>query len=360
MRERCLAFAGMIDREAFLSASTTQLGRRRFLGLGGATVVGAGLVLIGCGSDSSSSPSSATASDAATTASNSTATATSPTSTTASSGTPASNAETETPVAGTDVAAATTDAAASTVTSLATGTPATTVFTTADFADLGTCVLLPDLTQGPYPTTTQIERRDITEGHEGHPLRVGVQVVDSSCAPIPGAVLEIWHCDVDGDYSAYSDGYTADDGGPGTTFFRGSQTANDDGIVEFLTSYPGWYTGRAVHIHAKVHIGDATPLTTQFFFDDALNNQIMSEGVYAAHGEPDTTNETDNIAGGNPAEEGLLMIVLDDAAITGSRALIVVGVDPSATSAGASGGGMGGGGAPPGGGGMPPASTTAA
>jgi len=309
----------MIDREAFLSASTTQLGRRRFLGLGGATVVGAGLVLIGCGSDSSSSPSSTTASDAA----------------------------------------ATTDAAASTVTSLVTGTPATTVFTTADFAGLGTCVLLPDLTQGPYPTTTQIERRDITEGHEGHPLRVGVQIVDSSCAPIPGAVLEIWHCDVDGDYSAYSDGYTADDGGPGTTFFRGSQTANDDGIVEFLTSYPGWYTGRAVHIHAKVHIGDATPLTTQFFFDDALNNQIMSEGVYAAHGEPDTTNETDNIAGGNPAEEGLLMTVSDDAAIAGSRALIVVGVDPSATSAGASGGGMGGGGGgtPPagGGGGMPPA-----
>ena len=308
----------MIDREAFLSASTTQLGRRRFLGLGGATVVGAGLVLIGCDSDSSSSPSSTTASDAA----------------------------------------ATTDAAASTVTSLVTGTPATTVFTTADFAGLGTCVLLPDLTQGPYPTTTQIERRDITEGHEGHPLRVGVQIVDSSCAPIPGAVLEIWHCDVDGDYSAYSDGYTADDGGPGTTFFRGSQTANDDGIVEFLTSYPGWYTGRAVHIHAKVHIGDATPLTTQFFFDDALNNQIMSEGVYAAHGEPDTTNETDNIAGGNPAEEGLLMTVSDDAAIAGSRALIVVGVDPSATSAGASGGGMGGGGGTPpagGGGGMPPA-----
>ena len=328
----------MTDRSTSFAAATIQFGRRRFLGLGGATVVGAGLVLIGCGSDSPSSSASTTATDTASSAGSTAAT-------------------TATTAASASSAAPTTDTAASTVSSLATGTPSTTVFTPADFADLGTCVLLPDLTQGPYPTTTQIERRDITEGHEGHPLRVGVQIVDSSCAPIPGAVLEIWHCDVDGDYSAYSDGYTADDGGPGTTFFRGSQTANADGIVEFLTSYPGWYTGRAVHIHAKVHIDGATPLTTQFFFDDALNTQILSEGVYAAHGEPDTTNETDNIAGGDPAEEGLLMAVSDDAAISGSRALIVVGVDPTATSAGASGGGMGGGGMPPaggGGGGMPP------
>jgi protocatechuate 3,4-dioxygenase beta subunit len=240
-------------------------------------------------------------------------------------------------VAATDTAAtvdtaATADTAVSTVGSLATGTPSTTVFTAADFADLGTCVLLPDLTQGPYPTVTQIERRDITEGHEGHPLRVGVQIVDSSCAPIPGAVLEIWHCDVDGDYSAYSDGYTADDGGPGTTFFRGSQTANEEGIVEFLTSYPGWYTGRAVHIHAKVHIDDATVLTTQFFFDDAVNNEIFTtDAAYVEHGEPDTTNETDNIAGGDPEEQGTLLTVSDDAEISGSRALIVVGLDPTAT-----------------------------
>ena len=332
----------MTDRSTSFSASTIQLGRRCFLGLIGATAVGAGLVLIGCGSDSPAQRATA-ATDASSTSSS-----------TSSSAAPTTDAAAETTVPTTE--AATTDTAASTASSLSTGTPSTTVFTTADFADLGTCMLLPDLTQGPYPTTTQIERRDITEGHDGHPLRVGVQIVDASCTPIPGAVLEIWHCDVDGDYSAYSDGYTADDAGPGTTFFRGSQTANADGIVEFLTSYPGWYTGRAVHIHAKVHIGDATPLTTQFFFDDALNSQILSVGVYAAHGEPDTTNETDSIAGGDPADEGLLMTVSDDAAISGSRGLIVVGVDPTATSAGASGGGMGGG-MPPaggGGGGMPP------
>ena len=106
-----------------------------------------------------------------------------------------------------------------------------------------TCLVLPELTEGPFPTIEQIERRDITEGRAGLPLRVGVQVVDESCVPIPGATVEIWHCDIDGDYSAYADGYTDDDGGEGTTFLRGSQVANADGIVEFLTVYPGWYAG---------------------------------------------------------------------------------------------------------------------
>ena len=70
---------------------------------------------------------------------------------------------------------------------LATGTPSTTVFTVADFAALGTCLLSPEQTQGPYPTITQIERRDLREGLEGHPLRLGLQVVDETCTPVPGA-----------------------------------------------------------------------------------------------------------------------------------------------------------------------------
>lgn len=296
---------------------STPFGRRRFLGLGGAATVGAGLLLVGCGSGSPTSGP-----------------------TTTDDTVPADRSGTDTTVGATDD-----DAAAS----LTTGTPSSTVLTAADFAALGTCVVLPDLTAGPYPTVTQIERRDITEGLGGHPLRVGVQVVDESCTPVPGAVVEIWHCDVDGDYSAYTDGGTDDDAGPGTTFFRGSQTANHDGIVEFLTRYPGWYSGRAVHIHAKAHIDDTTVLTTQFFFDDAVNDEIFTEAPYAGHGEPDTTNRTDSIAGDDPQGDGLLLTVSDDTAIAGSRALIVVGLDPTARSSGATGmGGPGGaGGGPP-------------
>ena len=69
----------------------------------------------------------------------------------------------------------------------------------------------PEQTEGPYPTLTQIERRDIREELAGHPLRLGLQVVDEACKPIPGAVVEIWHCDTDGDYSAYTDGDTDND-----------------------------------------------------------------------------------------------------------------------------------------------------
>jgi protocatechuate 3,4-dioxygenase beta subunit len=175
-------------------------------------------------------------------------------------------------------------------------------------------------------------------------------VVDESCVPIPGATVEIWHCDVDGDYSAYADGYTDDDDGPGTTFLRGSQVAQADGIVEFLTVYPGWYQGRAVHIHAKVHIDDATVLTTQFLFDDALNDEVLATGPYAAFGPSTTTNAEDGVTGGAAEEDGLLLTVADDAAIDGRRALIVVGLDPAGTSQDAAGAAGGPGGGGPGGG----------
>ena len=301
------------------------LTRRRLLALGG-TFAGGAVLLAACGGDD----------DAASTTGD--ATATTAGATDASASTATGNAAT----AATDGTAATEPRSAT----AATGTPAATVFTAADFAALGTCLVLPALTQGPFPTIDQIERRDITEGHAGLPLRVGVQVVDESCVPIPGATVEIWHCDIDGDYSAYADGYTDDDDGEGTTFLRGSQVANADGIVEFQTVYPGWYAGRAVHIHAKVHIDDATVLTTQFLFEDALNSEVMATDPYAPFGEPNTTNEQDGVTGGTADADGLLFTVSEDAAIGGRRALIVVGLDPSATSDGAAGGGGPGGRAP--------------
>ncbi len=228
----------------------------------------------------------------------------------------------------------------------ATGTPSTTVFTAADFAALGACLLSPDQTEGPYPTITQIERRDIRESLTGHPLRLGLQVVDETCEPVPGAVVEIWHCDTDGDYSSYLDGGTEDDAGEGTTFLRGSQTTNGEGIVEFVTNYPGWYRGRAVHIHTKVHLDDTTVLTSQIFFDDDLNSEIFRGSPY--HGDPDTTNLEDSIAGGDPAENGTQAVASEDVELQGTRALLVLGIDPEAESTGSGGGAFPGGG--PGGG----------
>ena len=59
---------------------------------------------------------------------------------------------------------------------------------------------------------------------------------------------------------------------PDTRYLRGAQVTNNEGVVEFTTIYPGWYQGRTVHIHAKVHLGTTTVLTTQLYFDDALSD----------------------------------------------------------------------------------------
>ncbi len=163
-------------------------------------------------------------------------------------------------------------------------------------------------------------------------MRIGALVVDDACTPLPGAVVEFWHCDADGDYSAYTDGAEdpADDEGAGTTFLRGTQTANAEGIVEFATIYPGWYTGRAVHIHTRVHLGDATVVTTQLYFPDELNHAVFASAPY--HGDLDTTDGTDVLAGGDPADWGAMFTVTDDPE-GGKRARVVLAVDPDARSA---------------------------
>jgi protocatechuate 3,4-dioxygenase beta subunit len=200
--------------------------------------------------------------------------------------------------------------------------------TAADFADLDTCVLAPEQTEGPFYADVGLERRDITEGLAGHPLRLGIRVVDEDCTALAGALVDVWHCDVDGDYSAFSDGAgSSDDAGEGTTFLRGSQVADADGIVEFATNYPGWYHGRTVHIHTKVRINDAEVLTTQLYFPDDVTDEVLTEDPYAAHGERDTRNEDDSIAG-DPAAAGNLLTIRSPG--SGSVGLVVLGVDPDA------------------------------
>lgn len=165
-----------------------------------------------------------------------------------------------------------------------------------DFEELDTCALVPEMTAGPFPLDEQFDRRDITEGSPGHPLRLGLRVTDAECAPTTGAVVEIWHTDATGDYSAFADSGGGKDDAEGTTFLRGSQTAGDDGVVEFQTIYPGWYRGRAVHIHVRVHLDDETVLTSQLFFDDVYTSSVYAVDPYAEFGEPDTLLADDGIA----------------------------------------------------------------
>lgn len=204
--------------------------------------------------------------------------------------------------------------------------------TPADFEPLATCQLLPEKTAGPFPLDEQFVRRDVTEGYPGHPVRLGLRVVDADCVAVPGAAVEIWHCDATGDYSAFADGGGGKDEAGGTTFLRGTQVAGEDGIVEFHTIYPGWYAGRCVHIHLRVHVDDTVVLTTQLVFEDEYTAQVLTEAPYAEFGLPDTLVGQDMISR-DAAGEGTYLAVTAGAPTaqgSGTLALINLGIDSGA------------------------------
>jgi protocatechuate 3,4-dioxygenase beta subunit len=197
----------------------------------------------------------------------------------------------------------------------------------ADFDAAATCRLVPEKTAGPFPLDRQFDRRDITEGLPGQPLRLGLRVVDAHCDPVRNAAVEIWQCDATGDYSAFRDNGGGKDAAAGTTFLRGTQAATDDGIVEFATLYPGWYRGRAVHIHLRVHRDGATVLTSQLFFPDDYTDSVYTTAPYAQFGTPDTRNAQDGIAGDPRTEGTLLTVRADDTGRgRGTLALVNLGV----------------------------------
>jgi protocatechuate 3,4-dioxygenase beta subunit len=181
------------------------------------------------------------------------------------------------------------------------GGSATAAPETADrFGDSSKCTLTPELTEGPYYFDADAIRSDIREDRAGTPLRLAIRVRDSACEPLRNAVVDIWHCDAEGAYSGF-------EGEGGERFLRGTQVTDAKGVVEFTTVYPGWYPGRTVHIHAKVHIDNSTMLTTQLFFPDELTAQVYEREPYSNRGVPDVGNGSDGIF-----DEALVLDVAED------------------------------------------------
>ena len=135
---------------------------------------------------------------------------------------------------------------------------------------LVSCVLTPEQTEGPYYVPGAPLRRDVTEGKPGVPLTLRLSVVNvSTCRAIKRASVEIWHCDATGVYSG-----TAQQGTESERFLRGMQRTDAKGIAVFRTIYPGWYQGRTVHIHTKVHVGGNVVHTGQLYFADAVTDTV--------------------------------------------------------------------------------------
>jgi protocatechuate 3,4-dioxygenase beta subunit len=193
----------------------------------------------------------------------------------------------------------TTSGASATVQPQSTPSPANAAL----FGNAATCTLSPEQTEGPYYFDVDSIRGDIREDRPGMPLRLVMRVQDSAaCTPIANAVVDIWHCDAGGVYSGFE---SASQGGPGggartddETYLRGAQVTNADGIVEFTTIYPGWYRGRTVHIHTKVHLDTSTLLTSQLYFDEQVTAAVHQTAPYASRSGRDTFNDGDGIFSG--------------------------------------------------------------
>ncbi|MFL5722710.1 MAG: intradiol ring-cleavage dioxygenase [Chloroflexota bacterium] len=183
----------------------------------------------------------------------------------------------------------------------AAGTALATATAVAVASSLPSCVVVPELTEGPYYVNENLDRSDIrvdtSDGSvsEGAVLTldwVVSQVDGNACIPLEGVLVDVWHCDAAGAYSDVG-------GEQGHDYLRGYQHTDASGKARIVTVYPGWYRGRAVHIHFKIRTDAAASsgfeFTSQLFFDDAFSQTVYETGVYAAKGPQDVMNDNDQI-----------------------------------------------------------------
>lgn len=153
----------------------------------------------------------------------------------------------------------------------------------------GACTLTPSGVEGPFYLPLNLLRQDITDGRPGFELELLLKIVRASdCAPLPGAIVDIWHASPIGRYSGFASQGTA-----GLTFMRGIQIAPTNGIVRFHSVFPGWYAGRATHIHLKVFPTPTTVLTTQLYFSQDTLTSVNAQPIYNARGPNPRRNADD-------------------------------------------------------------------
>lgn len=198
----------------------------------------------------------------------------------------------------------------------ATGTETTDSATSSGSGGGGaSCVLTAALTEGPFFVDEKLNRSDIRSDpvtgavSDGVPLGLTFnvsRVQSGACTPLTGAYLDVWHCDASGTYSDVS-GNGNGSGGAGRKFLRGYQLTDASGVARFQTIYPGWYQGRAVHVHFKLRLyaGSAATyeFTSQFFFDESLTDTVHALSPYSSKGRRTTLNSTDGIYGSLSATE---------------------------------------------------------
>ncbi len=212
-------------------------------------------------------------------------------------------------------------------TEISTGTTGSTGGTTAS----SSCVLTASLTEGPYFVDEKLNRSDIRTDPVTGVVSAGIplaltfnvsRVASSACTPLTGAYLDVWHCDAGGVYSDVS--------GSSAKFLRGYQITDANGVAQFETIYPGWYAGRAVHIHFKLRLFAGSTktyeFTSQFFIDDTLTDSVYTQSPYSSRGTRTTRNVQDGIYNSLSSTEKAALTLQTSKTTDGYAGVINLGV----------------------------------
>ncbi|MBF9142005.1 dioxygenase family protein [Hymenobacter properus] len=172
--------------------------------------------------------------------------------------------------------------------------------TTGSSSGSGSCAVAPTETEGPFPTKTPSSyvRTDITDGKTGYALTISITVNNSNanCAALAGALVDIWHCDAEGNYSEYGGSGMQATNYQSVHFLRGRQVTDASGKVTFRSIFPGWYSGRATHIHVHVYSATGTSLkVTQIAFPEGSGTAVAAVNGYAKGLSGYTANAQDNV-----------------------------------------------------------------
>ncbi|KAJ6177844.1 hypothetical protein N7519_008305 [Penicillium mononematosum] len=219
------------------------------------------------------------------------------------------------------------------------------------FGTDATCILGPEVTQGPYYVTGELVRKNIAESQEGIPLYMDIQLIDTNtCEPIPEIYMDLWHCNSTGVYSgvvASGNGNSDDETNLNTTFNRGVQKSNKEGVIQFQSNFPGHYTGRATHIHVLTHPANETKVLAngtisglytshsshvgQIFFDQDLISAVDEVAPYSTNTQEVTANADDSILAEelDTIDPFMEYVYLGDDISDGIFAWITVGMDPT-------------------------------
>ncbi len=200
---------------------------------------------------------------------------------------------------------------------------AATLLTPSDFDSASECGMTEEEQLGPYYLCVRDFRASIAEDRPGLALRVGLRVVDERCAPITGAVVDLWHCDAGGHYSGFDADPDLEAGSAAveqtaTRFCRGAQVTNDAGIVEFQSIVPGWYAGRTTHLHVHAYLPDGRVFTTQTYFEESLRDSTYAMPPYD---EPRSAPYPTNAHEGVPPSK-IMRVNEDDTGLLGTMVLV--------------------------------------